>query len=192
MACGQMRRLDDKWMPFLQLYKIHTSTALVQVQEQKNWQWLLLAAVECVWYSLQLTVYSLQIKPRFTDKAAVECVWYSLQLSVYSLQIKPRFTDKAAAEYVLYIMLSLGIYSVTRFSQNRVHTHRIWPYIWKSPWPKNTVHAPCVYMVLANPMYIVLAYVCWVGQNHTFIGIFGVLTVLLGKSPHTQSYTVCI
>jgi hypothetical protein len=47
------------------------------------------------------------------------------------------------------------------------------------------------YMVLANPMYIVHAYVCWVGQNHTFIGIFGVHTVLLGKSPHTHGHIRC-
>jgi len=32
-----------------------------------------------------------------------------------------------------------------------------------------------------------------VGQNHTFIGIYGVYTVFLaGKSPYIRSYTVCI
>ena len=34
---------------------------------------------------------------------------------------------------------------------------------------------------------------CRVGQNHTFIGIYGVFTVLLaGKLPYIRSYTVCI
>jgi len=32
-----------------------------------------------------------------------------------------------------------------------------------------------------------------VGQNHTFVGIYGVFTVFLAeKSPYTRSYTVCI
>jgi len=32
-----------------------------------------------------------------------------------------------------------------------------------------------------------------VGQNHTFIGIYGVYMVFLaGKSPYIRSYTVCI
>ena len=32
-----------------------------------------------------------------------------------------------------------------------------------------------------------------VGQNHTFIGIYGVYTVFLArKSPYIRSYTVCI
>ena len=32
-----------------------------------------------------------------------------------------------------------------------------------------------------------------VGQNHTFIGIYGVCTVFLAeKSPYIRSYTVCI
>ena len=36
-------------------------------------------------------------------------------------------------------------------------------------------------------------YVCRVGQNHTFISIHGVYTVLLaGKSPIIRSYTVYI
>ena len=36
-------------------------------------------------------------------------------------------------------------------------------------------------------------YVCRVGQNHTFIGIYGAYTVFLaGKSPYIRSYTVCI
>jgi len=35
--------------------------------------------------------------------------------------------------------------------------------------------------------------ICRVGQNHTFIGIYGVYTVILaGKSPYIRSYTVCI
>ena len=34
---------------------------------------------------------------------------------------------------------------------------------------------------------------CRVGQNHTFIGIYGVFTVFLaGKSPYIRSFTVCI
>jgi len=36
-------------------------------------------------------------------------------------------------------------------------------------------------------------YILRVGQNHTFIGIYGVYTVFLaGKSPYTRSCTVCI
>jgi len=35
--------------------------------------------------------------------------------------------------------------------------------------------------------------VCWVGQNHTFLGIYGVYTEFsAGKSPYIRSYTVCI
>ena len=38
-----------------------------------------------------------------------------------------------------------------------------------------------------------LACTCRLGQNHIFIRIYGVHTVLLaGKSPYIQSYTVCI
>jgi len=34
---------------------------------------------------------------------------------------------------------------------------------------------------------------CRVGQNHTFIGIYGVFTVFLaGKSPYIRSYTVYV
>jgi len=43
-------------------------------------------------------------------------------------------------------------------------------------------HAPTSHMLI-----------CRAGQNHTFIGIYGVYTVFLaGKSPNIRSYTVCV
>ena len=38
-----------------------------------------------------------------------------------------------------------------------------------------------------------MQYICRVGQNHTFIGMYGVYTVFLaGNSPYIRSFTVCI
>ena len=40
--------------------------------------------------------------------------------------------------------------------------------------------------------YLKRIHICRVGQNHTFIGIYGVHTVFLaGKSPYIRSYTAC-
>jgi len=47
----------------------------------------------------------------------------------------------------------------------------------------------CVYV----SCFIVTSVICRVGQGHTFIGIYGVLTVFLaGKLPYIPSYTVQI
>ena len=42
-------------------------------------------------------------------------------------------------------------------------------------------------------MHVFVCFIHRVGQNHTFIGIYGVYTVLsAGRSPYIRSYTVCI
>ena len=67
-------------------------------------------------------------------------------------------------------------------------------------WPTHNHGQPTVMVnlmdtVMANPTQIPAVcgrrYIARVGQNHTFIGIYGVCTVFLaGKLPYIRSYTV--
>ena len=56
---------------------------------------------------------------------------------------------------------------------------------------KNSICTPHLYIHYSGQPYTF--HMSRVGQNHTFIGIYGVCTVFLaGKSPYIRSYKVCI
>ena len=70
--------------------------------------------------------------------------------------------------------------------------------LWMKPYYRPEKTAPQNLCLLASAIQYTV-YGIWpydirrVGQNHTFIGIYGVYTVFLaGKSPYIRSYTVCI